>query len=172
VTTILLARHGETDWNRQSRFQGHADEPLNEAGRAQARRLAVKLLDQPIAAVYSSDLRRASETAEIVAAALQLPIVLDRRLREIHVGSWQGRTSDELDGTPWDGESYDEHRFRVVAAVRSIALAHPGDRVLVVAHGGTLRRVQEATLGEAQPVLENCGVWPVAVEGGEFRPID
>jgi broad specificity phosphatase PhoE len=59
-----------------------------------------------------------------------------------------------------------------VAALRSIGQAHPGDCVLVVAHGGTLRRVQEAALGEAQPVFENCGVWAVAVEGGEFRPID
>jgi broad specificity phosphatase PhoE len=172
VTTILLARHGETDWNRQLRFQGHADEPLNETGRAQARELASRLRHEPIAAVYSSDLRRASETAEIVAAIMELPIVLDRRLREIHVGSWQGRTRGELDGAAWDGETYDAHRLRVVAALRSIARFHPDDCVLVVAHGGTLRRVQEAALGEAQPVFENCGVWAVAVEDGEFRPID
>ena len=172
MTTILLARHGETDWNRQLRFQGHADEALNETGRSQARQLAARLRAEPIAAVYSSDLRRASETARIVAASLKLPIVVDRRLREINVGSWQGRTRAELDGIPWDGESYDDHRLRVVAALRSIAQAHPGDCVLVVAHGGTLRRVQEAALGEAQPVFENCGVLAVAVEGGEFRPID
>jgi probable phosphoglycerate mutase len=172
VTTILLSRHGETDWNRQLRFQGHADEPLNDTGRVQARELASRLRHEPIAAVYSSDLRRASETAEIVAAIMGLPIVVDRRLREIHVGSWQGRTRDELDGSAWDGETYAEHRLRVVAALLSIARSHPDDCVLVVAHGGTLRRVQEAALGEAQPVFENCGVWAVAVEDGEFRPID
>ena len=61
---------------------------------------------------------------------------------------------------------------RVVASLKSIARSHPDDCVLVVAHGGTLRRVQEAALGEAQPVFENCGVWAVAVEDGEFRPID
>ena len=172
VTTILLARHGETDWNRQLRFQGHADEPLNETGRTQARDLASRLSREPIIAVYSSDLRRASETAEIVAAIMELPIVVDRRLREIHVGSWQGRTREELDGAAWDGETYDAHRLRVVAALQSIARSHPDDHVLVVAHGGTLRRVQEAALGEAQPVFENCGVWAVAVEDDEFRPID
>jgi broad specificity phosphatase PhoE len=172
VTTILLARHGETDWNRQLRFQGHADEPLNETGRAQAHDLASRLRHEPIAAVYSSDLRRASETAEIVAAIIELPIVLDRRLREIHVGSWQGRTRGELDGAAWDGETYEAHRRRVVAALQRIARTHPDDCVLVVTHGGTLRRVQEAALGEAQPVFENCGVWAVGVEDGEFRPID
>ncbi len=172
MTTILLARHGETDWNRQLRFQGHADEPLNATGRAQAGELALRLRDEPIAAVYSSDLRRASETAEIVAAIMELPIHFDRRLREIDVGSWQGRTRDQLDGADWDGETWDEHRLRVVAALESIARAHPDHCVLVVAHGGTLRRVQEAALGQAQPVLENCGVWAVTVEDGEFRAID
>ena len=172
MTTILLARHGETDWNRQLRFQGHADEPLNQVGRTQALDLAARLADEPIVAVYSSDLRRASETAEIVAAAKRLPVILDERFREIHVGSWQGRTREELDGTAWDGETYDNHRRRVVAAILEIARAHRGEQVLVVAHGGTLRRVQEAALGEAQPVFENCGVWAVAVEDGEFRAID
>jgi len=172
VTTILLARHGETDWNRCLRYQGHADEPLNDTGRAQARRLAADLEDEQIVAVYSSDLRRASETAEIVAIVLGLPIALDARLREIDVGSWQGRTRAELDGLPWDGESYDDHRRRVVTAIREIARAHPDGNVLVVAHGGTLRRVQEVALDRAEPVFDNCGVWAVTVEGGEFRPID
>ena len=172
MTTILLARHGETDWNRELRFQGHADEPLNDTGRRQASELAARLAGESIAAVYASDLRRASETAEIVASELALPLGLDARLREIDVGSWQGRTRDELDGAAWDGETYDRHRFRVVAAVHDIARSHPGERVLVVAHGGTLRRVQEAAVGEAQPVFENCGVWAVAVEDGEFRAID
>jgi probable phosphoglycerate mutase len=172
VTTILLARHGETDWNRERRYQGHADEPLNETGRAQARELGDRLREEPITAVYSSDLQRASETAAIVARILGLPVELDPRLREIDVGSWQGRTHEELDATPWDGETYDEHRVRVVAAVQSIARAHPGECVLLVVHGGTLRRTQEAATGEGLPVYENCGVWAVAVEDGEFRPID
>lgn len=172
MTTILLARHGETDWNRDLRFQGHADEPLNALGREQARALGDELRSEGLVVVYSSDLRRASETAEIVAGILELPVTLDARLREIDVGSWQGRTRSELDGLPWDGETYDAHRARVVPAIHDIARSHPGERVLVVAHGGTLRRVQEAALGEAQPVFANCGVWVVAVEDGEFRPLD
>jgi broad specificity phosphatase PhoE len=166
VTTILLARHGETDWNRAGRYQGHADEPLNDTGRGQARELAVRLRSEPITAVYSSDLRRASETAAIVGEALGLPVELDRRLREIDVGTWQGRTHVENDGSPWDGETHDDHRARVVAALLDIARDHPGEPVLVVAHGGTLRRVQESALGEGQPVFENCGVWACEWENG------
>ena len=172
MTTILLARHGETDWNRDGRYQGHADEPLNDRGRAQARELADRLREQPPAAIYTSDLRRASETAEIVASALGLALTLEPRLREIDVGSWEGRTRAELDGSAWDGETYDKHRARVVSAVLEIAQAHEDDQVLLVAHGGTLRRVQEAALGEGQPVFENCGVWTVVVEDGEFRGLD
>ena len=172
MTTILLARHGETDWNRQLRFQGHADRPLNDTGRRQARELAARLAGEPIAGVYASDLRRAAETADIVAEALSLPVVVDPRLREIDVGSWEGRTRAELDGVPWDGETYDAHQRRVVEALRAVAAAHPGETVLVVAHGGTLRRIQEATTGEAEPVFENCGVWKLRVVDGEFRPID
>jgi broad specificity phosphatase PhoE len=172
VTTILLARHGETDWNRELRFQGHADELLNDTGRAQARRLADALRGEGIVAVYTSDLRRAAETAEIVAATLGLDVVADQRLREIDVGSWQGRTRAEIDGAPWDGEAYDHHRARAVDVLLAIASEHPGARVLVVAHGGTLRRVQEAAVGEAAPVVANCGLWAVAVEDGKFRAID
>jgi len=172
TTTILLARHGETDWNREGRYQGHADEPLNDTGREQSRELASRLRAEPVAAVYSSDLRRASETASIVAQELGLAVVPDSRLREIDVGSWQGRTRAELDGAPWDGETYDQHRARAVAALADIAAAHPDARVLVVAHGGTLRRIQEAATGEGLPVYENCGVWFVAVEDGELRALD
>ena len=77
VTTLLLARHGETDWNREGRWQGWADPPLNETGRAQARALAEQLRDTPFDAVYSSDLRRAHETAEIVAEPHSVPVVAD-----------------------------------------------------------------------------------------------
>jgi probable phosphoglycerate mutase len=97
--------------------------------------------------------------------------MFDPRLREIDVGSWQGRTHAELDGIVWDGETYDQHRLRVVAAVKAIASAHPGQCVLVVAHGGTLRRVQEAATGEGEPVFENCSVWAMAVDNGHFRPV-
>jgi broad specificity phosphatase PhoE len=169
VTTILLARHGETDWNRDGRFQGHADPPLNDRGREQARRLAETLDGEPLDALYASDLRRAAETAAIVGAKLGLEVSLEASLREIDVGSWLGRTREEIGDEPWDGETYDHHRERVLQALRRIEELHPSGRVLVVSHGGSLRRVQEALLGEAMPVIDHCGVWPVVVESGDLR---
>ena len=172
MTTILLARHGETEWNRDGRYQGHADPPLNDLGRTQAGALAESLGDEALDALYSSDLRRAHETAEIVGSRLGLPVERDAGLREIAVGSWQGLTRAEIDGREWDGESYERHRRRVLEALRQIAGRHPEGRVLVVAHGGTVRRAQEAVLGERLPEINHCGVWKVAVEDGNLRQLD
>jgi broad specificity phosphatase PhoE len=169
VTTLLIARHGETEWNREERYQGHADPSLNETGRAQAEALAQQLAGQPIDAVYSSDLRRAAETAEIVGARLGLPVEREPGLREIDVGSWQGLTKAQIDGRPWDGETYEEHSGRVLRAVREIAARHPEGRVLVVSHGGSLRRVQAAALGEPLPVVEHCTVWICSIDGDKLR---
>lgn len=172
MTTILLARHGETEWNRDGRFQGHADPSLTDLGRTQAGALAESLGDEPFDAVYASDLRRAYETAEIVGSCLGLAVEQEAGLREIDVGSWQGLTRIEIDGAEWDGESADEHRQRVLEALRQIAGRHPDGRVLVVAHGGTVRRAQEAVLGEGLPVIDHCSVWKLAIEGGNLRRLD
>ncbi len=89
MTTLLLVRHGETDWNRDGRWQGGSDTSLNDVGREQARALADEL-DGNISTVYSSDLARARETAEIVVANIGLPVQIDPRLRERGFGSWEG----------------------------------------------------------------------------------
>lgn len=172
MTTLLLVRHGETDWNAEHRWQGHTDVPLNDRGRAQARRLAEELAAQAPAAVYASDLSRAVETAEIVARRLGLDVVTDPDLREMNVGSWEGLTRDEIEGRVWDGEPREAHAARVLAAIGRIAERHPWERVLVVAHGGCLRRVQEAIGAEIDGWFENCVLWAVAHEGGALRPID
>ena len=172
MTTILLARHGETEWNRDGRFQGHADPPLNDLGRAQAEGLAVSLGEEPLDAVYASDLRRAFVTAEIVGARLGLSVEQEAGLREIDVGSWQGLTRAEIDGREWDGESHDDHRRRVLRALRQIGDKHPQGSVLVISHGGTMRRAQEDVLGEALPVIEHCGLWRVVLEDGNLRRLD
>jgi broad specificity phosphatase PhoE len=168
VTTLLLARHGETEWNREERYQGHADPPLNATGRAQAEELAESLADESIDAVYSSDLRRASETAEIVGARLGIAVEQEPALREIDVGSWQGLTKAQIDGRPWDGETYEHHAERVTRALGEIAARHPDGRVLVVSHGGSLRRVQQAVLGEPLPVVEHCTIWTCSLESGKL----
>ena len=158
MTELLLARHGETEWNRQQRWQGHADPPLNDAGRAQARELADALAGERLEAIYASDLRRAYETAEIVGSRLGLPVTSDPALRETDVGSWSGLTHEELDGRHYDGETKEAHAERVLAAVRRIVRDHPEGRVLVVTHGGSVRRIQEVVHGEPDSVLQNCEI--------------
>jgi broad specificity phosphatase PhoE len=161
VTIILLARHGQSDWNATRRWQGHADRPLTEKGRAQASALAERLAHIDLDAVYSSDLRRAADTARAVAVAQGLGLVQLPELREVDVGSWSGLTRDEaeerfpdgfsrwLEGFPgWDdGEDYDEMAQRVIGAVVQIALAHEDGRALVVSHGGPIRAIHAAALG-------------------------
>ena len=167
-TGILLARHGETDWNRIGRWQGHADPPLNDAGRRQAAELAERLAGDGIAAVYSSDLRRARETAREVGERLGLEVVEDPALREIDVGSWSGLTRAEVEQrfpegyARWlageighDGETREQLTERVVAAVERIARAHRGATVLVVSHGGAIRALRRHVVGDPGAALEN-----------------
>jgi broad specificity phosphatase PhoE len=162
VTTILLARHGETDWNREGRWQGWADPPLNDTGRAQARELAEQLRSTPFDAVYTSDLTRASETAEIVAAPHGVRVVADPELREIDIGSWSGLTKSEIqdrfDGQRVDGETREHHAARVLAAVERIAREHPAGRILIVTHGGTMRALRTHVTDEPHHPVANCGV--------------
>jgi broad specificity phosphatase PhoE len=193
VTTILLARHGETDWNRENRFQGHADPPLNETGRAQAAQLAAVLAAEPLAAVYSSPLRRAFETAQILAAPHGLEPVPVDALREVDVGSWEGLTRAEIEErfpeqfarwrgyeAGWeDGESYEEMSRRVIAGLLELVAAHEGERILAVSHGGPVRAAYALADGithsEARrrgPVVANAFVAEFAVEAGVFRRVD
>ena len=193
MTTILLARHGETDWNRDNRFQGHADPPLNETGRAQATELSAALAQEPLAAVYSSPLRRAFETAQIAATPHGLEPVPVDALREVDVGSWQGLTRAEIEErfpeqfTRWleyeagweDGESYEEMGRRVIAGLLELAAAHEGERILAVSHGGPVRAAfalaEGITHSEARrrgPVVANAFVAEFAVESGKFRRVD
>ena len=172
MTTLLLVRHGETDWNADGRLQGQTDRPLSDFGRRQARELAEELAGEELDAVYASDLSRARETAEIVGERLGLPVALDPDLREKDWGTWEGLSSVERDRVDFVGESTEEHAERMLRALRRIADRHPGGRVLVVTHGGSMRRVQTAALGMAMPVVENCGSWLCAWEDGAFRALD
>src|SRR5215470_3879550 len=138
MTMILLARHGETDWNVQQRWQGHTDTPLNDTGREQARALAGKLADERIDAVFSSDLIRAHETARLVAEPRGLGVTALRDLRERHFGSVEGLTTDEvfarypdIDELPSAGsETREQMSERVVGALGRIAETYPDSNVL------------------------------------------
>jgi broad specificity phosphatase PhoE len=193
VTKLLLLRHGETDWNLGNRFQGHADPPLNETGRVQARALSATLAGRPFAALYSSPLRRAFETAEIVAEPHGLRPAAAEGLREVDVGAWQGLTRAEVEerfpaqferwlsfGQGWeDGESYEQMSRRVVATLFEIAGRHEGETVLVVTHGGPIRAAIAAAQGvshsEARrdgPKIGNCFSSEFAAEHGALRLLD
>jgi broad specificity phosphatase PhoE len=177
MTTILLARHGETDWNVEGRLQGWDDRPLNETGRAQARELARRLGDVPFDAAYASDLARARETAEIVAAPHGVPVVVDPDLREMHYGSWSGLTREEIElrfpgAERHDGETREDHLGRVLAAAERIAARHPGERVLIVSHGGSMRALRRHCVGDPVHPIENCGVYELRFRDGAFTPID
>ena len=156
---VLLARHGETDDNRQPiRFQGFRDTPLNDTGRAQARELAERVAAraEPIRSLWSSDLSRARDTAEIVGAHIGLEPCLDPRLREANRGRWEGYTFEDIKrsepeefaawmrgGPGWrfpGGESLKEQQDRVLAALADIESA--GELpALAVCHGGSIRVV-------------------------------
>ncbi|MDD5369541.1 MAG: histidine phosphatase family protein [Anaerolineaceae bacterium] len=151
MSELHLIRHGQTDWNIQGRYQGQADMPLNPAGLAQARALAKAMEGQAFMAIYSSDLQRARQTAQILANRLGLVLRLDARLREIHQGEWQGllvtdlalryaaemaaRRKNPVAARAPGGESVAEVAARVYAAADEIARNHPLGRILVVSHG-------------------------------------
>ena len=150
-------RHGETDWNAEGRSQGRTDVPLNPAGVAQAHAAAALLRGRGIASIVSSPLRRARDTAEIVAAGLELPVALLPDLQEVSFGANEGQAmgqawfADWVAGkfTPEGGESFAALRARAVTALVE-ALAYPPP-VLVVAHGALFRALR-AEMGLAPDV--------------------
>jgi broad specificity phosphatase PhoE len=192
-TTLALVRHGETDWNADNRFQGHADPPLNEAGRRQARALAAELEGGVFAALYTSPLRRAAETASIVGSELGLEPIADESLKEVDVGSWSGLTRAEVErryptgfarwleyGHGWDdGETYDELGARVITGLAQIAQHHDGGGVLAITHGGPIRSAlaiaEHVSFDEARRaihVIGNCAVVRLAVLDGKLERVD
>jgi broad specificity phosphatase PhoE len=177
VTTILLVRHGQTDWNLSRRLQGHTDLPLNERGREQARVLAAELAEEPIDAVYSSDLVRAHETARIVAERHGLDVTAIDDLRERHFGTWEGLSDDEIQtrfpeaaaGVWGDGETREAMARRVFDALQRIADTHPGGHVLVVSHGGPLRVVLRHCGVDGVERIDNCHVVRLEADSGVLR---
>lgn len=163
-TRILAIRHGETAWNRDTRIQGHLDVPLNHRGQWQAARVALALRDEPLAAIYSSDLTRAHQTAQAIADAQGLPIQTHAGLRERHFGFFEGKTWAEIetgwpeqalawrqrvpDFAPVGGESLLQLQARVVDTVTTLARRHPGEQVVMVAHGGVMDVLYRAATGQ------------------------
>jgi probable phosphoglycerate mutase len=162
-TTILYAvRHGETEWNLIGKQQGHLNSPLTATGIKQAHALAAGLSDKGIEIIYSSDLGRAFQTAEVIAAKLTLPVNVDSRLRERHLGTMQGLTKAQFreqfphesaafdSGDPDyilpDGESARQRYERCLACSSDLVSRHLGRTLLIVAHGGLLNSLFHHTL--------------------------
>ena len=153
-TRIVAIRHGETAWNKDTRLQGHLDIALNETGRWQAQRVAHALRDEPVAAIYSSDLQRAHHTAQAISQAVQCPVHTVRHLRERSFGHFEGKTWAELetdwpaqaqawrqrvpDFAPTGGETLLQLRARIEQALNELAARHIGEQIVLVAHGGVL----------------------------------
>ncbi len=154
ATRVLAIRHGETDWNRAARIQGHTDIPLNRTGLWQAGRMAAALAGEDIAAVYSSDLLRASQTAAALASAAGLTLSTDTGLRERSFGDFEGVSFGEIerrwpvdaerwrrrepDFGPGGGETLNAFYARSIETARRLVARHPGQTVALVAHGGVL----------------------------------
>jgi broad specificity phosphatase PhoE len=191
MTTLIFVRHGETEWNRIGRWQGHTDVPLTEEGKQQAVALAERFVDekQHFDHVYASDLGRALETAQIVAAALGRPVHPLIELREMHLGGWSGLTSDEIRAryaADWDafergvdfrrgehGESLADLRARVAAVIERLVRDHPGERLLIVTHGGTIRAaihyVEQYTGPSPHTHIGNTSITEITVSDGRYE---
>jgi broad specificity phosphatase PhoE len=182
MTHLYLVRHGQTDWNVEGRWQGQADVPLNVRGRQQAAQVARALSKLGLVAIYSSDLLRARETADTLAALTGVEVQLDPRLREIHQGQWQGmlvteiqerygeafqrRKDDPLNVAPPGGETVLQVKERVVDAIEDIIQQHLRERVAVVSHGFALAVIQVHY--QNRPVTD---AWKMIPENDEWREL-
>jgi broad specificity phosphatase PhoE len=189
---IYLIRHGETDWNREGRWQGHADVPLSAAGLQQASRLARRLGSQGFSpeVLYSSDLSRAWETAEAIGGALGLRPTAAPELREIDLGTWSGKTRGEIaraypsdwarleandDFPRGGGETFAAFQARVTDWLDRTAARHPGETVAAVTHGGCIRALLLLAMGLSWadrrriPPIENISIFILEKTGGGWK---
>ena len=179
MTTLIVVRHGQTAWNATGRFQGQADPPLDAVGRRQARAAAVALATYAPTRIVSSDLVRARQTADAIASHVALPVAVDRRLREVALGGWQGldrrsaahQFPDEYaawiagdDVRRGGGETEDEAGRRVAAVLAELAV---GDgTVVVVSHGLALRAGLRLLAPDDAAHLRN-GRWVVVTRSAD-----
>lgn len=163
ATRIIAVRHGETAWNVDTRIQGHRDIALNDTGRWQSRQVARALADEPLAAVYTSDLQRAHATAQAIAQASGAPLVAEPGLRERRFGELEGRTFAEIEAdlpeqarrwrqrdphfAPTGGETLVQLRERIAATTHRLAAQHTEQLIVLVAHGGVLDMLYRLATG-------------------------
>jgi len=163
MTNLYLIRHGETDWNKQGKYTGQMDISINETGREQAKKVAEEMKNLEPEVIYSSDLKRALETALAISEELNIPIIKDKRLREIHQGEWEGlhindiekqyteefvaRKENPLTVAAPGGESIGDVDIRVRSFLEDIYHNHPNDKVVISSHGIVLGIIRTIAMG-------------------------
>ncbi len=194
MTELILVRHGETDWNRELRFQGQIDVPLNAVGHEQARRLGARLAGEAVHHLYASDLLRTQQTAQPLAQQLALCSMADAALREQNFGLVDGMSVDNIKANypeawsqwvrfqadyamPGGGESTRQFHTRVMEAVQRLVAAHPRQTLVVVTHGGVLDMIYRTARalglhGPRQSDIPNAGLNRVRIEGDVIDIID
>jgi broad specificity phosphatase PhoE len=177
MTKVYLIRHGRTAWNKDVRFRGQADLPLDEVGEAQAEAIASRLKTRPIKAIYSSPLTRAIKTAEPLAKALGLEVIVEEGFNDINYGRWQGLSPSEVAALYPDlyrmwleaphlvrvpgGEGLDDVRARAEKALVEILKRHPGEEIAIVGHQVVNKVLLCAVLG-----LGNEWFWKIEQDNG------
>ncbi len=191
MTRICFVRHGETDWNIELRMQGHIDLALDATGEAQAVAVGRHFLGAQADALYSSDLGRARQTAQPIADALQLPLILLPALRERNFGRCEGMTFEEIAArnaedaraivsrdpdyaAPGGGESRRQHVTRVLECVDNLVNDHPGQTIVVVTHGGVLDVIYRHVRGLPPDAprdypIPNAGINWVTIDGEQWE---
>ena len=151
MPTLYLTRHGETEWNLEKRMQGFKDSPLTQKGRQNARDLGHRLRNVPLDHLYVSPIGRVQETVRMMNLDPSIPVTIDERLREMHMGTWEGRTAAEIEMAhplahaafwqtphayiPESGESFDEVRERILSFLERLAVHAEHENILIVTHG-------------------------------------
>ena len=181
MLNLILVRHGETEWNVQRRYQGQSDIPLSAIGEQQAKLVAKCFVNRKIDAAYASDLKRAWQTATVIAEKNSLTIISEPRLREINFGVLEGLTWDEAEikhpetlkmwledynQPPEGGETMDAFSLRVLSFLRELQEEYTDETILLVAHGGVLREIIRITLE-----LPAEKLWALAMDNASINEL-
>lgn len=189
-TTLFLTRHGETEWNVEGKLQGHKDSPLTLLGRQQARWLGKSMHNIQLDAIYCSSSQRACHTAKIIRGTRELAISACDSLKEINMGTWEGRNRVELESTCpkehsifWstphlykphnDGETFVQLRERIIPAIKEIIAQHKGGHILIVSHAIALKVIMTHFRGDSlehiwtPPIIQPASLSKVSVNDAE-----
>ncbi len=184
MTHLILIRHGETLWNEQKKYQGHADIGLSPKGKKNIQALLPRVKALGIDFLYTSSLRRARQSARIISAKTGLKPCVDSRLNELNFGRWEGKTADQLIlqkdksflswaggkwKTPKGGESIDSLRRRVRGFLKDCLKKHKGKKIAIVSHGGLIRMIILLSLRQDLGSLFSFVLQPASLSILKFR---